>query len=878
MNPFRHFQKLAALACMLVFTIAASNLSAQKIFALTGSNLVSFDAASPSATSMIGAVSGISAGQMLVGIDFRPQTGELYGMGYNASTGETRLYTINQTTAAATAIGTAAINLAPNMGEITFDFNPTVDRIRVMGSSNANYRLHPVTGAVAATDGNLAFSATDANALADPEIGTGAYMNSYIASTATTLFNYDAKLNVLTTQNPPNNGTQNTVGASGITVDQAAGSVAMDVYFNPILGTNQFFLAANPAGSVNDDLFSINNTTGAATLIGSLGMPVRDIAAQIIRSVPALTGDLTYALTSNNWLISFDAANPGTIRTSVVVTGIATGQVLSGLDFRPATGELFGLGYNSATGESRLYTIKTNTAVATPVGTANFMLAPNLGKIGMDFNPMVDRIRVTASNNQNYRLHPITGGIAATDLMLNFAAGDVNFGKNPSVGASAYLNSFAGTASTTLFNYDDSLNVLVSQTPPNDGKLNTIGSSGISVNLTDPTSDLDIFYDKNSSTNRAFLMANTGTSGFDNLYSLNTSTGLATNIGRIGYGSALVDLAVFNEPKVALFCPANITVTAPPSTGGMVVNYTASTAATGCNDGLTAPATLISGPASGAFFPGGVSTVCYSATDKCGNSNSCCFTVTVNETACSQQTSGCVKFELLSIKLDAKKNKVMRVRVTNNCASPLVYAAFQVQNGTNAVAPVNNAIFTATSGNKFTVLNPNYSPFGSIKFTSNATGIANGGSDIFEYTLPKLTSLLHHKVVVKTFDGTFFQAYVTTFNCPTSLVGGSDAEILDENPTEQFLKINAQSADFQVFPNPSSGELMADLSAFAGEPVELTIFGISGKMVGRREFSEAIDQPVDLSEMGENWPNGLYFVEIRTNSGQKQVIKWILQR
>ena len=350
---------------LFMLTNFVERVSAQKIFALSGNNLVSFDAASPASATMIGSVAGIAAGQTLSGIDFRPQTGELYGVGYNAATGEARLYTINQTTAAATAIGAAAITVATNMGAISFDFNPTVDRIRFMGSNKSNYRLHPVTGAIAATDGNLAFAAADANAASSPEIGTGAYMNSYIAATATTLINYDTKLNVFTTQNPPNNGTQNTIGASGITVNPSDPSVGLDIYFDPMLSKNQLYFVANTGTSLNDDLFSVDNTTGVATMIGSTGLALRDIAVQITRTVPALAGDLVYALTSNNWLVSFDAANPGTIRTAVVVTGIAMGQVLVGLDFRPATGELFGLGYNAATGESRLYTIKTNTAAAT---------------------------------------------------------------------------------------------------------------------------------------------------------------------------------------------------------------------------------------------------------------------------------------------------------------------------------------------------------------------------------------------------------------------------------------------------------------------------------------------------------------------------------
>jgi hypothetical protein len=197
-----------------------------------------------------------------------------------------------------------------------------------------------------------------------------------------------------------------------------------------------------------------------------------------------------YALSGNN-LISFDAQTPATILSTGTISGISAGQALVGIDFRPNTGELFGLGYNTANGEARLYTLNLTTGVATAVGAAAITLAPGLGKIGFDFNPTVDRIRVTGSNNNNYRLNPITGALAFTDTPLAYAAGDANAASNPSIGAVAYTNSFNGTTTTTLYNYDDSLNIFTIQNPPNNGTLNTVGASGITLNLGDPSADFD---------------------------------------------------------------------------------------------------------------------------------------------------------------------------------------------------------------------------------------------------------------------------------------------------------------------------------------------------------------------------------------------------
>ena len=528
-------------------------LHAQTIYALAGNNLVSFNAAAPSTMLDNQPVSGIAAGQNIAGMDFRPNTGELYAMGYNALSGEARLYTLNLTTAAATPIGAAPVFLKSGISKIGFDFNPTVDRIRVTGSDNSNYRLHPVTGAIAATDMNLAFAAADANAGTDPSVGAVAYTNSYIGATATTLYNYDDSLNVLTTQVPPNNGTLNTIGNSGISVNLADPTADMDIFYDAGLSQNRAFLAANTGAGLTDNLFVVNLMTGVATPVGTLGFAVSDIAILIDRSVPgAVTGQIVWALSANNNLVSFDSGLPGTIRNIVTTSGVAAGQTLAGMDFRPATGELYALGYNSVNGEGRLYTLNLAGGAATAIGGAPFILKPGMGKISFDFNPTVDRIRVVGSDNSNYRLHPVTGVIAATDMNLSFAASDVNAGKDPSVGAVAYTNSFNGATATTLYNYDDSLNVLTTQIPPNNGTLNTVGMTGISINPMDPSADMDIFYNPLTGTNRAYLSANTGTSANDHLYTIDLTTGTATLAGKIGNGIAISDIAVVQQqPETA---------------------------------------------------------------------------------------------------------------------------------------------------------------------------------------------------------------------------------------------------------------------------------------------------------------------------------------
>jgi hypothetical protein len=63
-----------------------------------------------------------------------------------------------------------------------------------------------------------------------------------------------------------------------------------------------------------------------------------------------------YGVTTTNQLVRFDSATPGTVVAVGAITGIQGGETILGIDFRPATGQLYALGSTS-----RLYTIDTAT-------------------------------------------------------------------------------------------------------------------------------------------------------------------------------------------------------------------------------------------------------------------------------------------------------------------------------------------------------------------------------------------------------------------------------------------------------------------------------------------------------------------------------------
>src|ERR1044072_2056295 len=111
---------------------------------------------------------------------------------------------------------------------------------------------------------------------------------------------------------------------------------------------------------------------------------------------------LAYALTGSN-LVSFDLAAPNTALTTVSIVGLTAGETLVGIDFRPANGLLYGLGVNAGADTGALYVISTRTGVAGAVGSFASVGDLPPGNFGFDFNPSVDRIRVTTDTGLNFR-------------------------------------------------------------------------------------------------------------------------------------------------------------------------------------------------------------------------------------------------------------------------------------------------------------------------------------------------------------------------------------------------------------------------------------------------------------------------------------------
>ena len=167
------------------------------------------------------------------------------------------------------------------------------------------------------------------------------------------------------------------------------------------------------------------------------------------------------ALTADGKLVCVDSTDPDRGR-GVRVTGLAGDTRLIGIDHRPATGVLYGVGELGG-----LYTIDAGTGVASKV--AQMSVVPSGTTFGVDFNPAVDRLRVVSDTQQNLRVD-VTTGATITDLALSGAG----------VAGAAYTNNDADPNTvTTLFDIDAAADQVSVQAPANNGNLSPTGKLGV---------------------------------------------------------------------------------------------------------------------------------------------------------------------------------------------------------------------------------------------------------------------------------------------------------------------------------------------------------------------------------------------------------------
>jgi hypothetical protein len=273
---------LALCACPVA---ARASEVAVGVEAGTEPDLVRFDTAAPGTLTGRVPVAGLLAGETIAAIDLRPATGDLF-----AVTSSNRVLIVDPETGSTQPVGASLdVSLLTGGQPVGFDFNPTVDRLRLANAAEDNLRFNPITFVPIDSDGNsgngvqgdtdLSFIGTDPHSGANPNVVAEGYTNNDTdGATPTTLFGIDSGFDVLVRQGAvdgnagdvaggasPNGGLLTTIGSLGVDVSDAA----LDVVRGPSIGGNVAYAAMRGA-SGGSTLYTIALGSGTATSLGAI--------------------------------------------------------------------------------------------------------------------------------------------------------------------------------------------------------------------------------------------------------------------------------------------------------------------------------------------------------------------------------------------------------------------------------------------------------------------------------------------------------------------------------------------------------------------------------------------------------------------------------
>jgi len=284
----------ASIACAALFLGGCSSVpeevpgppAKEMIYAVTtAQQLIQFNAGQPQRLLSSKPLRGLAPQDRLLGIDYRVAKGQLYGLG---ATGQ--LYRINTQDGSVSTVGTPSALPSEGAQEWGFDFNPTVDRIRVVNDAGFNLRLHPDTGAVVdgnaeqpglQFDGRLAFDAGDVHVGKTVALVAAGYSYNKRDEKITTNYALEGRQGLLVHQGSkegvqpmisPNSGRLFTIGSLGLGTFERATLDVSDL-------SNAAYSAISRGN--RSTWYRIDLDTGRATRIGTIGGGAAVVGAAI---------------------------------------------------------------------------------------------------------------------------------------------------------------------------------------------------------------------------------------------------------------------------------------------------------------------------------------------------------------------------------------------------------------------------------------------------------------------------------------------------------------------------------------------------------------------------------------------------------------------
>jgi len=467
--------------------------------------------------------------EVIQDIDYRNSEGALYALTKTGTQG--RIIRIDPNSGTFIRLSTlvsdgTTTQIALTDTSYTIDFNPAVDRLRVIGSNGANLRVDVSTGD----------TATDSNIAAGNTITGAAYEDTFTSTgRGTRLFTLDSSTtnDRVNLQDPPNNGTQSDpkslLGSTNVD--------SIDGYdINPVNNAGLALLSVGGA----QQFYNINpGVSGAAN------------AATFFAAPPRLTGSIKYkaftfittanptvtALTSSNKIHTFRANQPNDVSNAADLSGLAMGEKVIGIDFRQSDRTLYAL-----SDASKIYSVATNgtltnvRTLGTPLNGAT--------QYTLDFNPLTpttgstqNRLRLIGADRSNAVVNVEDGVVSVNSAVTGTPA--------PVVKAAAYFNNFRTSTVTSLLVIDrasSSLNTQDFSTTTSQGALTRLSTLGITLDSNSPVG-FDISGRNNEN---QLLMARTAASGNFSLYRVNTSatTSPLTLVGTLANSSDFIDIAI----------------------------------------------------------------------------------------------------------------------------------------------------------------------------------------------------------------------------------------------------------------------------------------------------------------------------------------------
>jgi hypothetical protein len=250
--------------------------------------LVKVNASRPHQVLRSRSLRGLDKGDRIAGLDYRVAKGVLFALSEKG-----RLYTLDTETARLTPVADPQSARLPTQSrKFGLDFNPTVDRIRVVAMSGENFRLHPETGAQIdgdttaegiQTDAPLRYVDGDRNIGKKPQVVAAAYTYNKTDEKLTTNYALDRATGTLVIQGSkegvtpavsPNTGQLTTVGPLGLGAFTDAAFDIADI-------DNSAYAAIRVAAKDQTRLFTIDLSTGKAKLVGVLGTGARVLGMAI---------------------------------------------------------------------------------------------------------------------------------------------------------------------------------------------------------------------------------------------------------------------------------------------------------------------------------------------------------------------------------------------------------------------------------------------------------------------------------------------------------------------------------------------------------------------------------------------------------------------